>query len=432
MMILNRLLSTFFICVFYCLTIVQKSNAQTENQDGASKISILAGHTIDPKSEKVLQNQLITINDGIITELKSVKTTVLKSDSTIIDLSNHWVLPGLMDAHVHITWNVDYGKPNWNDTYVYESTAFRALRGAKVAKEFLYGGFTTIKEIGNDLNYATADVIKGIELGWFEGPTIQYVGKIIAPFGGQSGRMSPFNKEFWHIDFIDADTPDEMIKAVRQNIYFGATAIKLVTDQYTYHHRLEEIHTAVEEAARANMKVTVHAMGGDAAKAVILAGAAAIEHGFDLDRELLELMKEHGTYLVPTDFSVLNFMGYGSSRENAENKNRELAERLKLAHEIGVPLAYGTDIVINLPNKNRLESSWEVLKTWKLAKIPPMDILKAMTADAADLMDFDESVGQIKQGYVADLIAVSENPLENIDILQEVNFVMKHGRIVKR
>ncbi|GAB5476161.1 MAG: amidohydrolase family protein [Maribacter sp.] len=391
--------------------------------------TLLAGHVIDPKTGTVLHDQTLVIKNGIITSIKDKNSNVPEGE--LIDLSDAWLLPGLMDAHVHLTWNLDYARPNWNDSYVNESTAFRGLRGLNVAQQFLMAGFTTLKEIGNDLEYATADIIKAIDEGWFIGPEIQYAGKIIAPYGGQSGSMAHQNKGFWEIDFIDADSKDELVKAIRQNQYFGATTIKLVSDQYGYYYDEDDIKVAVQEAAKANLKVTVHTMGGPAARAVVQGGAAGIEHGFDLDTELLELMEEQGTFLIGTDFSFANFKAYGNTEEEALVNESKMVARLQNAYRIGVKMAYGTDIVINLPDKDRVQSSFEVLQTWKKAGIPAMYILKAMTSNASELMGLQDRVGVLQVGYQADIVAMYADPLEDIENIKNVRFVMKKGAVIK-
>ena len=136
-------------------------------------------------------------------------------------------------------------------------------------------GFTTIKEIGNDANYATADIIKAIKKGWIKGPTIFYAGKIIAPYGGQTSGVNIENQHLWNFEYIDADNPDEIKKAIRKNIYYGADVIKLVSGQQAGYYELEDIKAAVDEAKKSGLKVTVHVQGGTAARNVILGGAAA-------------------------------------------------------------------------------------------------------------------------------------------------------------
>ena len=195
----------------------------------AQNTVIKAGHLFDSKTGKMLTDQTIIIKDGKIVDVgTNLKYT---SRDTSIDLSTSWVLPGLMDCHVHITDNNPYRKNNrgLHDSYFMESSAFRALRGGYVAEQFLMNGLTTIKEIGNDANYATADVIKAIKAGYLKGPTIFYAGKIIAPYGGQTRGVNIENEHAWEFEYIDADTPDEIKKAVRKNIYYGANVIKMVT-----------------------------------------------------------------------------------------------------------------------------------------------------------------------------------------------------------
>lgn len=412
------------------LTLLGFAGLQCPSPVMGQTATLVAGHLLDPASGETTTNQLIRVVDGKIASIEPAKD-VSALEPGWIDLRDSWVLPGLMDAHVHITWNIDYHRPNWNDTYLNEGKGLRALRGVKVAQEFLRAGFTTIKEIGNDLDYATADVIRAIKAGWYEGPHIQYAGMIIAPFGGQTGGITYDNKGFWQIDFIDADSPEEIVKAIRQNIYFGADTIKLVSDQQRYFYSQQEIEAAVAEAKRSGLKVTVHVMGGEAARAVILGGAAAIEHGFDLDEELLRLMKEHGTFLVGTDFAFANFKAYGMSDDAARANSDKLVRRLRLAHQLGVKLAFGTDIVIDLPDKNRIDSSLEVLQTWQRAEIPNLEILRAMTCNAAELMDLDERVGRVIPGWQADLIALPGNPLEDINHIRSVHFVMRNGRVFR-
>lgn len=391
---------------------------------------IKAGHMFDARSGRVLDNQVIVIRNGRIAEvgpnLKSAAT------DTVIDLSDSWVLPGLMDCHVHITANYPYRKyTGLADVYPRESTGLRSLRGAAIAKQLLEGGFTTIKDIGNDANYATADVIKAIRAGWTVGPTILYSGKIIAPYGGQTQNINPENEGMWRMDYIDADTPDEIRKAVRKNIYNGANTIKLVSDDHPAFYGLDEIRAAVEEARKAGMKVTVHVMGGEAARNVILGGAAAIEHGFGLDDELLKLMKERGTFLVGTDMSADNFYAYGMTMEAAKSTEAGVVDRLKRAYKIGTKMAFGTDIIIDIEGLNRLQSNLKVLQTWKKAEIPPTYILQTMTIHASELLGTEKYLGTLEPNYRADIIAVKADPTKDIDAISRVHFVMKSGRVVK-
>lgn len=394
----------------------------------AQNTVIKAGHFFDARKGKMLKNQIIVIQDGKIKEIGI--NPKFKDTDRIIDLSNSWVLPGLMDCHVHITLNLPYRNVNIEQLYAHESTSLRAIRGTLVAKQFLDNGFTTIKEIGNDANYATADIIKAINKGWIQGPTIIYAGKIIAPYGGQSKGVNPEHEHTWAFEYLDADTPDEIKKAVRKNIYNGATTIKLVADANGIYNE-EDIKAAVDEATKYSLNVTVHTVGGLAATNVILAGAAGIEHGFELNNEQLKSMKDKGVFLVGTDFSFDNWYAYGMDSTTATTLNNNLVDRLKRAYKIGTPMAFGTDIIVNLPELNRVESSLKVLETWKAAEIPASYILQTMTIKAAELLGIDKERGILEFNYYADIIAVESNPLEDIESIKTVHFVMKEGTVVR-
>ncbi len=396
----------------------------------AQNTVIKAGHLFDSRTGKFLDNQMIIIKNGRIlqtgTDLKYEKNDI------VIDLSKSWVLPGLMDCHVHITSNYPYRKINsLTDIYTSESTAFRALRGAHTAELLLKSGFTTIKDIGNDANYATADVIRAIQNGWVKGPTIFYSGKIIAPYGGQSSGINPEHENAWQFEYLDADTNDEIIKAVRKNIYFGANTIKMVTGDQRYFYTEENIRTAANEAHRAGLKLTCHVFEGEAARNVILGGADAIEHGLFLSDSLLQMMKDRGMFLVGTDMTFDNFYAYGMDSLGAKQISDRIIDRLKRAYKIGTKMAFGTDIIIDLPGKNRVESNLEVLKNWKAAGIPASYVLQTMTIYAAELLGTARSRGILEKNFRADIIALKNDPIENIDAIKDVQFVMKDGEVIK-
>ena len=396
----------------------------------AQNTVIKAGHFFDARTGKMIDNQMIIIQNGKIKEVGE-NLKINKTD-TIIDLSNSWVLPGLMDCHVHITSNLAYRKRNWNDVNVTESNALRAIRGSVVAKQFLDNGFTTIKEIGNDANYATSDIIKAIKNGWIQGPTIIYSGKIIAPYGGQSSGVNPEHEHFWDWEYIDADTHEEIIKAIRKNIYNGATVIKMVSGDNGIYDE-EDIKVAVTEAKKYGLKVTVHInKGGQEATNVILGGAAAIEHGWELNNTQLQLMKDKGTFLVGTDFAFDNWYAYEFDSTYSKSMVDIVVDRLKRAYAIGTKMAFGTDIVVDLPDLNRVQSNLKVLENWKLAGIPPSYILQSMTINSAELLGLENSRGVLEKSYYADIIALKNNPLDNIDAIKTVQFVMKEGKVIRR
>ncbi len=400
----------------------------------AQQVTVIrAGHVIDPATGQVAEQQVIVVKDG---KIESVGAGAALKDAQVIDLSKDWVLPGLMDAHTHITMNLPpapAGVSAWEAQLVRESTALRALEGLHMAEDILQSGFTTIRDVGNAANFADTALRQAIEKKWFVGPTIINAGKIIAAFGGQSHGFAPEQGRFWDFEYLDADNPAEIRKAIHQDIYYGARVIKLVADNETYVYTEDDIRAAADEAHKAGLKLAVHVYGGQAATNVIRGGADSIEHGFGLSDEQLRMMKEKGTFLAGTDFPYEHMVAFGGMVPlNARKTADEILDRLARAHKIGVKMAFSTDTVVNLPGKNRGQMSMDFLAVWTKAGIPAPEILKAMTTNCAELLGVQKERGAIAAGQYADIIATFANPLQDIQALRNVVFVMKEGNVVKR
>ncbi len=393
--------------------------------------AIRAGHLIDPATGKVSENQVIVVKDG---KIESVSGSV-PAGAQLIDLSKQWVMPGLMDAHTHITMNLPpapAGVSAWEAYLAKESSALRALEGLHQAEDVLQSGFTTIRDVGNAANFADTALRQAIEKGWFVGPTIINAGKIIAAFGGQSHGYAPEQGRLWDFEYLDADNPAETRKAIHKDIYYGAKVIKLVADNENYVYTEEDIRAAADEAHKAGLKLAVHVYGGPAATNVINGGADSIEHGFGLSDEQLQLMKQKGTYLAGTDFPYEHMVAFGSMVPiNAKQESDRILDRLARAYKIGTKMAFSTDTVANLPGKNRGQMAMDFLGVWTKAGVPAPEILKAMTANCAELLGIQKERGAIAAGQYADIIATAANPLQNIEALRDVVFVMKEGHVVK-
>ncbi|HEV3253098.1 MAG TPA: amidohydrolase family protein [Candidatus Acidoferrales bacterium] len=395
----------------------------------AQTVAIRAGNLIDPAHGTVAKDQIILVKDTKITDVGP--NVAIPKDAIVVDLSHSWVMPGIMDAHTHIT----SGQKDWDldKSYLHEDSAFRALRGLKTARVLLYAGITTVRDVGNDANFAAVDLRKALEQGWFDGPTVLTAGKIIAPYGGQSGDTSVEMGPYWRFEYIDADGPEEIRKAVREDLFQGADLIKLVADNSKYFYSLEEIRAAAEEAHRAGVALAVHVLFPEPAKNVINGGADSVEHGFFLTDEVLQLMKQKGTVLVGTDFPWQHFARGGFMAEpQAKHLGAVIVDRLHRAYKIGVKMGFGTDIVIDLPDESRADMTWDYLNIWRLAGVPAMDLLKCMTTNDAELLRIDKERGAISAGLFADIIAMPDSPLDDTEALRKINFVMKNGKIIRR
>jgi len=258
---------------------------------------IKAGKLVDPETGTSTENQRILVENG---KIKSIGSDVsIPAKANVIDLSRMTVLPGLFDCHSHLCQMTTVDNRDLFTTDIQQSTAFRAIIGVKTAREYLESGFTTVRDVGNNGNYADTSLRNGIERGLVPGPTIINAGRIIAPFGGQYF-LRPERVELGSPEYFFADTRDEMLKAIRENIHFGALVIKIVVDDQKYIYSVEDIKYIVQEAGKAGLKVAAHCMTEQGARNAAEGGVASIEHGSFLDEEGARLMKANGTYLVPT------------------------------------------------------------------------------------------------------------------------------------
>jgi imidazolonepropionase-like amidohydrolase len=307
-------------------------------------------------------------------------------------------------------------------TTLRDPDAFRAIQGVVNARSMLESGFTSARDVGNEGNYACTSLRRAIALRMVPGPTLYNAGRIIAPYGGQF-QLQPDKQNLAEPEYFFADTRDEMVKAIRQNLHYGARVIKIVVDDQRYIYSPEDIKFMVDEAAKSGVKLAAHCWTRQGAHNAALAGVASIEHGFDMTDEDLELAKRNGVVLVGTEWVAIN---------ETEKNHAQWIDRLRRAYKIGVTMAYGTDVAQERPGFTRGTEAIAGIDPWVEAAIPPKTILQAMTVNAARLMGVDKDRGQLRTGLAADIIAVPENPLENINTLKKVSFVMKDGTVIKR
>ena len=396
----------------------------------AQVTAIKAGKLLDPETGTITTNQIILVENQTI---KAIGPDIqIPAGASIVDLSNRTVLPGLFDAHTHLCMTTrrarDGGK--YYFTSLIDSNAYRAIQGVANARSMLETGFTTVRDVGNSGNYVDADLRRSIDEGLVPGPTIISAGRIIAPYGGQF-QLQPDKRELGNPEYFFADTRDELKKAIRENIHYGARVIKIVVDDQRYIYSVDDIRFVIEEAARAGLKVAAHAWTDTGTRNAAEAGVVSIEHGFDASEETFLIAKRNGVALVPTPVTELSARELSFLGPYQEANKNWFIDPVKLAYKNGVTLVFGPDVIITPAGHTRGGLSIATIDNWVEAGIPANVIMQALTTNAARLLGVEKERGALRVGMKADVIATVANPLENIQTLKSVMFVMKNGKVFK-
>ena len=420
------------------LTLEAQGGRGRGGQGGAPQkvTAIRAGRLIDPDTGTAAVNQIILVADERITNVGP--NVAIPAGADIIDLSKMTVLPGFVDTHTHeaMTYKEIPENNTYYYTYVTDPTPLRSIQAASNAMQLLSSGFTVVCDVGNNGLYADTALRQAIEQGWIPGPTIIPSGLIIGTTGGQF-TPSPEMYKYHNIvypEYLEANSRDEIVKAVRENLLFGAKVIKICLDCKPWGYSVDDIKLFIAEAALGGAKVNAHVQTKDGAQRAIDAGLHVISHGQQITPEQHAQMAAKGIYLASTDTP---FTGYRGSAEG----EKHAAEQLKSAHDKGVPVTFSTDMDYwneKMKNEkgdwlNRGDLTIAFLQTWKAAGIPAKDILKALTINGYKAADvYKDQRGPIKAGYFADIVAIQGDPLADIDALRNVQFVMKNGAVFKK
>ncbi len=402
--------------------------------------AVKCGHLIDVKAGASLAGAVILIENGRITAAgPGVK---VPAGARVIDLGAATVLPGLIDVHTHLLTNLDpeKGDEQFNGTmFTQMSPAKRALLGAGMARETLEAGFTTVRDLGNSGTNGDVALRDAIHEGWVTGPRMAVSTRALSPIGGQFGGLSALGRQLVPLEYVEVTGADEARRAVRSAIFDGASVIKVIVNT-AITLSLDEMKAIVDEAHRNGLKVAAHAIGDEPTRVAAQAGVDSIEHAYTVPDDALRLMAEKKIYLVPTDYpadEIVKLSGrHTPEEEKAMRPQLEAGvaasrERLKRALQAGVPIAAGSDEYYAVPGQTRGEAACTIFRAYAGAGMKPLDILRAATLNAADLLGWQKQVGSLEPGRYADLIAVPGDPLADIGELEKIGFVMKGGVVVR-
>jgi len=408
-------------------------------QNEAPITAIRASRLIDGTGIAPVADAVVVVRGERIEAVGPAASVTIPAGARVIDLPGYTLLPGLVDCHVHIT-----GMPgDGGDTAeLKETDAHKAIYGVVNARTTLEAGFTTVRDVGAG-SYATVALREQIDKGLVPGPRLLVATRGLGITGGH-GDINGWSPELDLPGTTEiADGVEELRKAVRRQVKFGADFIKVVASggvlssgdapsavQYTF----EELKTVVDEAAHSGRKVAAHAHGAASIVDAARAGVASIEHGSLVDDAGVRAMKEHGTYMVPTlytlDFIVDEGAAHGVPEygvAKARAMRRAQRENLRRAWQAGVKFAYGTDAAVFPHGRNGRD--FDILV--RQLGVPPLEAIRMATASAADLLGLADRVGTLKANLLADLVAVEGDPLDDIRRLERVAFVMKGGQVVK-
>src|SRR5579884_3057736 len=417
-------LKTLFLLVFTCCLSLFAQQAALQ------KTYVHAGHMLDVKTGKMLDNVLVTI-DG--EKISAVSSEAAPSGANVINLPNATLVPGLIDAHTHLTGDPDFG---YQELAI--STPKEALIGAKNARITLLAGFTTVRNVGAG-GYTDVALRDAINEGMVPGPRMRVSGPPLSITGGHCDQnLLPY--EYHAKADGTADGIEHVQAKVREVIKYGAGLVKVCAtggvlskgdDPQASQYTLEEMQAIVADAHRLGRKVAAHAHGAQGILWAAKAGVDSIEHGSYIDDAAIAEMKKDGTWLVPTLYLEDWQIEKGKLPPFYQQKMKDVSAvakaNIKHAWQSGVKIALGTDAAVYPHGLNAHELDVYVNQIG----MTPLAALQTATINAADLLGWSSKVGTLEPNKYADIIAVDKNPLDDVRVLQDVKFVMKSGQVYK-
>ena len=410
---------------------------------GAAMTYIRAGHLLDPVTGRYQDGATLVVGpDGRVKSVEGAGFGI-PSGAATVDLSDKFVLPGLIDCHTHLTIRAE----SHQEIESFTRTPFdEAIAGVVNAKKTLEAGFTTVRDVGS-VAFLAVDLKKNIDSGYIPGPRMVASGPGISITGGH-GDLNNYSPETSvmlfpaHRDFKIANGPDEVRETVREQVKYGVDVIKIHASggvlskgdqpgapQFT----LEELRVAADTAHQAGRKIAAHAHGAQSIKWAIEAGIDSVEHASLVDDEGIALAKQHGTWFVMDIYDDDYILQVGPKigmTEELINKERGVGQtqrdNFRKAHAAGVKMAFGTDAGVYPHGDNAKQFHYMVMYG-----MTPVEAIRAATVSAADLIGRSADVGSLAPGHYADVVAVGSDPLQRIEVLEHVDAVVKGGVLVK-
>ena len=446
-----RSLCTVLTALFFVLLSVGRVVAQTP----AAQTLVRAGRLLDPRTGNVLSPAAVLIENGKIKEVGSPTQVQAHAPGVkTIDLGSSTLLPGLIDSHTHLLLDIIVPPEaeiarHFNGEFapglllaVVESPAKRVLLGAQLAREDLESGFTTIRNLGHSGIDGDAALRDAINAGRVPGPRILASGRKVIALDSYLQSLNPaVAQAIVEQEFLTIDSPERARQAVLQNVFYNVDLIKVTVGDGI---SPQELTALVEEAHREHLKVAAHAFDIASIQTAIEAGADSIEHGNKVTDEQLKQMRDKGIFLdlTPTWYgsffmkitepSIVMSPAFQSSNASSDARvQKQYDELVPRILKSGVKFAAGSDMCWFYPGKTRGEASAATFVNLRAAGMPPLDVIRAITVNAAEMLGWQDRIGSIEPGKFADLVAVAGDPIADITEIERVRFVMKGGQVVR-
>jgi len=446
-----RNLCTVLTALFFVLFSVGRVVAQTPTV----QTLVRAGRMLDPRTGQVLSPAAVLIENGKIKEVGSPTQVQAHAPGVkTIDLGSSTLLPGLIDSHTHLLLDIIVPPEaeiarHFNGEFapglllaVVESPTKRVLLGAQLAREDLESGFTTIRNLGHSGIDGDAALRDAINAGRVPGPRILASGRKVIALDSYLQSLNPaVAQAIVEQEFLMIDSPERARQAVLQNVFYNVDLIKVTVGDAI---SPLELTAMVEEAHREHLKVAAHAVDTASIQTAIEAGADSIEHGNKVTDEQLKQMRDKGIFLdlTPTWYSnffmkitepsiVMSSAFHSSNASSDARVQKQYDELVPRVLKSGVKFAAGSDMCWFYPGKTRGEASAAAFVNLRAAGMPPLDVIRAITVNAAQMLGWQDRIGSIEPGKFADLVAVAGDPIADITEIERVRFVMKDGQVVR-